>query len=428
MKFVNLRIWGLLFSLSLNLRASAQTPLIFSPQTNCLYDLSAVTQAFTNTLASAGIANGSLLVLKDGQKLHEVYSGTFNSNTLRPLASASKWLSAVVIMSLVDDGLLSLDDPASKFFPTSYTGEKGTMTIRQMFSHTSGLPGTHEDWVLNSDDITLQQAAQFIATNNLIAAPGAVLCYGGLSMHLAGACAEIASGQSWSDLVEQRFKQPLGLTATTYGNTPNPRIAGGASSTLYEYATVLQMLLNDGLWGTNRVLSSNAVHVMLQDQTGGAQILCSPYQQYGLGETRYGIGAWLEELAPGGSVYQIGSGGAFGFAPWIDTQRNVAGVFMVVNLMQNVFPGVQQIKAAVRAAVDNTPCHHPPYLQIQPAGANTNLVTLHGARGRSYALEGSGNLTTWTSLFALPGTNGLWEIPLTTTNAPRQFLRARVLP
>jgi len=408
--------------------ARAQSSLSFPPQTNCVYDLSAVTEAFTNTLASAGIANGSLLVLNDGQKLHEQYAGIYQPNTLRLLASATKWLSAVVIMSLVDDGLMNLDDSVSLYFPQHYPGQKGTMTIRQMFSHTSGLPGTHEDWVLNSDDITLQQAAQFIATNNLIAAPGTVFCYGGLSMQLAGACAEVASGQSWSNLVQLRLKQPLSLTATTYGNTPNPRIAGGASSTLYEYATTLQMLLNHGLWGTNRVLSSNAVHVMLQDQTGGAQILCSPYQQYGLSETRYGIGAWLEEVAPGGSVYQIGSGGAFGFAPWIDLDRNVAGVFMVVNLMENVFPGVQQIKAAVRTAVDTTPCDHPPHLAIQPVGPNTNLVTLHGARGRSYALESSDNLTTWTNLFDLPGTNGLLEIPLTTTNAPRQFLRAKVLP
>lgn len=417
----------LLLGVALVWNAPAQT-LSFPPQTNCTYDLSAVTQAFTNTLTQAGIANGSLLVLKNGQKLHELYSGNYQPNTLRLLASATKWLSAVVIMSLVDDGLMNLDDPVSLYFPQYYTGQKGTITIRQMFSHTSGLPGTHEDWVLTTDDISLQQAAQFIATNNLIAAPGAVFCYGGLSMHLAGACAEVASGQTWSNLVEARLKQPLGLTATTFGNTPNPRIAGGASSTLYEYATVLQMLLQHGDWGTNQVLSSNAVHVMLQDQTAGAQILCSPYIQYGLGVTRYGIGAWLEEVSPGDSVYQIGSGGAFGFAPWIDLNRNVAGVFMVLNLMENVFDGVQETKAAVRSAVDATPCNNPPWLKIEPANAATNLLTLHGARGRSYVLESSPNLTTWTNFFDLPGTNGLWQISLPTTNSPRQFLRARMLP
>ena len=430
MKLSAWKQWGLVWSYcgAWSTNAPAQSSFSFPPQTNCLYDLSAVTQAFTNTLATAGIANGSLLLLKDGQKLHELYAGNYSPNTLRLIASSSKWPSAVVIMSLVDDGLLSLDDTAARFFPAQYTGQKGAITLRQMFSHTSGLPGDETSPVLTSDTITLQQAAQFIATNNLIAAPGAVFCYGGLSMQLAGACAEVASGQSWSNLFELRVKRPLGLTATTYGNTPNPRIAGGASSTLYEYATVLQMLLQHGLWGTNRVLSSNAVYVMQQDQTAGAFIQCSPYSKYGYGDTRYGIGEWREELRPDGSAYQIGSGGAFGFAPWIDLDRNVAGVFMVVNLMENVFPGVQQIKAAVRDAVDNTPCNHPPYLAIQPAGANTNLVTLHGARGRSYALESSGDLNAWTNYLTLPGTNGLWEIPLATTNAPRQFLRAKVQP
>jgi len=407
--------------------APAQT-VVFPPQTNCLYDLSAVTQAFTNTLAQAGIANGSLLILKDGQKLHELYAGIYGPTTLRLIASASKWVSAVVIMSLVDDGLMSLEDPVAKYFPQHYTGQKGTMTLRQLFSHTSGLPGTETDPVLTDGNLTLQQAAQFIATNNLIAAPGVVFCYGGLSMQLAGACAEVASGQSWSNLVELRLKRPLGLTATTYGTTLNPRIAGGASSTLYDYATVLQMLLNHGLWGANRVLSSNSVFVMQQDQTAGAQILCSPYSGYGLGNTRYGVGEWREEIAPDGSVFQVGSGGAFGFAPWIDVTRQIAGVFMVVNQMDNVFAGVQEIKASVRAAVDSTPCYHPPWLSIQSAGATTNLVTLHGARGRRYAMESSANLTVWTNWFDLPGTNGLWQIPVPSPNGPGQFIRARLLP
>jgi CubicO group peptidase (beta-lactamase class C family) len=416
----------LLLASALAGNARGQT-LSFPPQTNCIYDLNFITQAFTNTLAQNGIANGSLLVLKDGQKLHELYAGTYQPSTLRLIASSSKWLSAVVIMSLVDEGVLNLDDTAAKFLPAQYTGQKGAITIRQMFSHTSGLPGDETSDVLSSDAITLQQAAQFIATNNLIATPGTVFCYGGLSMQLAGACAEVASGQSWSNLFELRVKRPLGLTLTTYGSSSNPRIAGGASSTLYEYAAVLQMLLQNGLWGTNQVLSSNAVYVMQQDQTAGARIQCSPYSKYGLGDTRYGIGEWREELRPDGSAYQIGSGGAFGFAPWIDLDRNVAGVFMIVNLMENVFPGVQQIKAAVRTVVDSTPCDNPPQLQLQPVNATTNLLTLHGARGHSYTLEGSGDLNAWTNYFTPPGTNGMWEVPLPTWNAPRQFLRAKVL-
>ena len=82
----------------------------------------------------------------------------------------------------------------------------------------------------------------------------------------------------------------------------------------------------------------------------------------------------------------------------------------------------------MRTAVDSTPCDHPPRLNLYPAGVNTNLVTLHGARGRSYALESSANLAAWTNYLTLPGTNGLWEIPLSTMNVPSEFFRARVLP
>lgn len=417
----------MLFAASLTATTRAQSP-VFPPQTNCLYDLSNVSLAFSNTLARSGIANGSLLLLKDGHQLHEIYAGTFQAQTLRPIASATKWLSAVVIMSLIDDGLMRLDDPVSRYFPQHYTGLKGTITLRQMFSHTSGLPGDESGGVLSSDAITLQQAAQLISTNDLIAPPGTVFCYGGLSMQLAGACAEVASGQSWSNLVELRLKRRLGLAATTYGNTPNPRIAGGASSTLYDYGTVLQMLLNRGVWGTNRVLSSNAVFVMQQDQTSGADIQCSPYSKYGRPDTRYGIGEWREELSTDGIAYQIGSGGAFGFAPWIDLQRNVAGVFMVVNLMVNVFEGVQEIKAAVRTAVDTTPCEHPPRLTMQPTDAGPPLLTLHGARGRSYALEAFTRSGAWTPLLTVPGTNGTWDLSLSTAESESRFLRAKVLP
>jgi CubicO group peptidase (beta-lactamase class C family) len=412
---------------ALGLHSVAAQPFPFPTQTNCAYDLTAVTQAFTNTLKEAGIANGSLLVLRNGENLYERYAGIFNANTVRPIASASKWLSAVVIMSLVDDGLMELDDPVSNYFPQFYTGNKGMMTIRQMLSHTSGLPGDEESSVLSDDTITLQQAAQIISTNDLIAMPGAVFCYGGLSMQVAGACAEMASGMSWSSLVQTRLKQPLGLTVTTYGNTQNPRIAGGVSSTMHEYAIVLQMLLNQGVWGTNRLLSLNAVREMQRDQTGGAMILCSPATQYGEGDKRYGLGEWRDLFATDGSAIQVSCPGAFGCAPWVDVERNIAGVFFVFDRYSNVLFGVEEIQAAVRNAIDSTPCTFPPRLEIQPAVAGTNLVTVNGARGHSFRLEISSNLSSWTESLDLPGTNGVWQVLLSATNGPRQFFRARIL-
>lgn len=69
------------------------------------------------------------------------------------------------------------------------------------------------------------------------------------------------------------------------------------------------------------------------------------------------------------------------------------------------------------------------FLQIQPAGVNTNLVMLHDACGRGYALESSSNLATWKNYLTLPGKNGMLEVSVPTTNTTRQFLHVQeVLP
>src|SRR5207253_1036338 len=136
-----------------------------------------------------------------------------------------------------------------------------------------------------------------------------------------------------------------------------------------------------------RVLSASAVREMQKDQTGGAEILCSPFTQFGEGDRRYGLGEWRDLVAADGSAIQLSSFGVFGFGPWIDLERHAAGVFMVFDNYTNVVPGVENIQAAVRNAIDSTPCTSPPRVAIQPAGFGTNLLSVNGARGHSYRLE-----------------------------------------
>lgn len=66
--------------------------------------------------------------------------GPYDVDRVVPIASASKWLSAGVIMSLVADRKLSLDDRVGKFFP-DIPGKKAEITVGQLFSHTSGITG-----------------------------------------------------------------------------------------------------------------------------------------------------------------------------------------------------------------------------------------------------------------------------------------------
>lgn len=327
------------------------------PMAACNYDFTTVTRLAESAVASVPLNGASLLIVKDGQVIYENYFGGYHANTVVSLASASKWLAGATLMTLVDEGKLSLDDPVSKYLPY-FTGTKGTMTLRQMFSHTAGfapenaLSGNNEAPCINDRQTTLDACARQIAQITLISAPGTQFAYGGYSMQAAGRVCEVASGQTWEQLFQERIAVPLGMTATTYGAGQNPLVAGGARSRLRDYANLLQMLLNEGAFNGKRILSVAAVREMQNDQTFGVPIFFSPHTRYGNGNYRYGIGHWRDVVIGQPDGTQFSSQGAFGFSPWIDKQRNLLGIFLVQNQLSNVYATVTQIQQQVRQIVD----------------------------------------------------------------------------
>ncbi|AKQ46176.1 hypothetical protein TH63_11935 [Rufibacter radiotolerans] len=299
----------------------------------------------------------ALVMVKDGKMIYDKSFGQFTADRPVPIASATKWLSGAVIMSLVDAGQLKLEDKVADYLP-GFTGEKANITIRQLFSHTSGLPGEGLDSpVLNQRQVPFDTLVAQIAAMKLVAKPGTELHYGGLSMQVAGRIAEKVSGMAWEELFQQKIGQPLGMRRTTFGRTSplrNPRIAGGAVSTANDYMKFLQMLLNKGHYQGKRVLSEKAVQTLLQDQTRQAKVVESPFTKFmpllkDKTEVRYGIGVWRERVHPKtGQVLEAVSPGAFGFTPWIDVENNLAGVFSTRSAFVKVMPVYLQVKGLVK--------------------------------------------------------------------------------
>ena len=74
----------------------------------------------------AGVYPGlSFLVVKDGKPIYERSLGEHTPATTEFIASAGKWYAAACIMTLVDEGKLSLDDPAEKWIPEFKGDPKG---------------------------------------------------------------------------------------------------------------------------------------------------------------------------------------------------------------------------------------------------------------------------------------------------------------
>ena len=323
--------------------AIAAVPLLLTTavfaQPSC--DFSAADAAAANMVASRPLLPGAaVLVGNRNGIIHEAYFGSYDAGTVVPIASATKLLSGVAIMTLVEDGLIGLDTPVSSYlteFNPQDTGLKSTMTPRQMFAHISGLPGQEiESPILNNPFITLANASRQIACCvDLEVDPGTSFAYGGLSMHVTGRIAEVVSGRRWEQFFASAVSSPLGLTTIDYqglGPTLNPRISGAARSNLRE----------------------SAVDSMITDVTEGL-----PRRGDGPGTDTgwgYGFGGWVSRKDAAGATLEFTSPGAFGFTPWIDYERGIYGIVMVQSLNSVLSDDIDAIKLAIEAAIDACNC------------------------------------------------------------------------
>ncbi|MBX3286632.1 MAG: beta-lactamase family protein [Actinobacteria bacterium] len=228
------------------------------------------------------------------------------------VASASKWLAGAVVMSVVDDGLLSLGSTVGEWFPAYAGTTKGSITLAQLMSHTSGMAWTTNGCVGNQST-TLAACADTILAADLAAAPGTQFAYGGNSIQVAARMAELATGQSWVALSQARLIGPLGLTKTWWTGA-NPHVAGGAASTQADYDRFLAVIQSGGTRFGVHLLSPAAVAAMETDRVGSLAVAYSPIPSV----PGYGIGVWLAPQ-PGGPI--VSSPGAFGVFPLIDRSR-----------------------------------------------------------------------------------------------------------
>lgn len=336
-------LFALVWSIPASLSAATTPP-----------DFTAVDQAMVALVTGAGLQGASLVVVRDGANAFAADYGSYGPATRQPIASASKLVSALVIARLVDRGVLSWDTRIGDLLPAAPEDKRG-ITLRQLFSHTSGLRA-FDAGCLGSQDLTLAECSAQILALPLSRTPGSCFAYGGNSMHVAGHLAEVASGRPWDDLFIDEVATPLGLGATDYAfnstapgyvRVPNPRIAGGARSTARDLARIVSLLARRGVHEGAVLLSPATVDQLLDDQTFGVPYASSPDPaSYG-----YGIGLWRNRLDAVGLGSEVSSPGAFGTWPWIDTAAGIGGVFFTRNSLGNVESGVRGITRATRVAI-----------------------------------------------------------------------------
>lgn len=381
--------------------------ITFTTNVKAQLDFTPITQLITDSIGVIGQAgqNCGFMIVQGDSVIYEQYWGTWNSSTYQPIASGSKMPSMALILRLIDEGFLSPNDTVQNFLP-SFSG-KPAITLHQLMNHTSGLPG--QSPYISDNSYTLQQAVDSIGLNTPISyTPGIEFRYGGVSMHVAGRMAEIATGMTWDSLFQQKIAIPLGMTNTDYvalGATKNYRIAGGMGTTMPDFSKLLTMLLNYGDFNNTQVIDSLTVKMMQSDQTNDVPLSGSPYAGDPLRENfRYGYGVWVEQET-NGETTQYGSQGAFGFTPWIDRCRNIACVFFVRRTLGIIQPTHTQLRNLLEQII-------PIKLQQPAITLNGNQLQSSYQNGNQWYLNDT-ILTGETNQFINPTQSGNYSVKYT---------------
>lgn len=144
------------------------------------------------------------------------------------IASISKVITAIVVLQLVEAGQLGLDEPvgarlAEQVGAAVVDPQIASITVRQLLSHTSGLP-VYESTFFRARVDSCAAAAQYGLSRGLQAPPGTQYTYSNLNYCLLGLLVEDVAGRPYEAVVTDRLLTPLGISgmrlAATYDQDP----------------------------------------------------------------------------------------------------------------------------------------------------------------------------------------------------------------
>ncbi len=320
---------------------------------------------------------GAVMLVADKQKVLAIETAGWADISARKamkpdsmfwIASQSKPITAAALMMLVDEGKVNVDDPVEKYLP-EFHGQmvvaerdaehvllrkpRHPITVRNVLSHTSGLPFRSALEGPTLDLYPLAARVRSYAMTPLDFEPDSKYRYSNAGINTAARIIEVVAGMPFETFLDRRLFEPLGMKDTTFWPTAEqvariakaykpgpdkrglaetnidqlyyplsdrmqrfPMPAGGLFATARDLCRFYQMLLNDGQLDGKRYLSEAAVRQMTSRQTAP-------------GLNGYGFGMGVGD-------HFFGHGGAYSTNSTADTQR---GLILVWLVQHAGFPG-----------------------------------------------------------------------------------------
>jgi CubicO group peptidase (beta-lactamase class C family) len=180
--------------------------------------------------AALGLIKGGGVALEKSYGFRDLTThAPVTAQTLFNVGSISKSFTALAVAQLVDHHTLDLDTPIIGYAPDVRLSEPRltrTVTLRQLLSHTSGLP-PDEQWPRQVPS-SRQGIIREFATMPITAQPGTRFQYCSRCVVLAGYILERVSGHTWETYTRTQILAPLGMTAASFGPAGLERTTDGA--------------------------------------------------------------------------------------------------------------------------------------------------------------------------------------------------------
>lgn len=224
--------------------------------------------ALDRMLRRAGETNtDALVVLHDGKVVGDWRFG----KPAQPIEamSATKSVVSIAIGRLVDTGKVRLEDPVARFYPEWNGTPKERITIRHLLDHTSGLKAD-----ASADEIYLSNNIIRLALEAPLASePGSAFFYNNKATNLLVGIVQKVTGRKLDEFMRDEVFAPLGVTRFSWLHDPagNPHAEAGLKIDALDLAKLGQMMLDEGTFQGQRILSTAWVRESVRKGDGARQ-------------------------------------------------------------------------------------------------------------------------------------------------------------
>ena len=265
--------------------------------------LNKIDQEINKAIKESKIPGAVLWIEKDNNLYHQKYGkkcltpalNSMEKDTIFDAASLTKVMAtAPSIMILVEEGKLSINDPVTKHLPKFKGVQKNKITIKQLLTHTSGLPPVLP---LKPEWKGYEQAMNLCCSAEIRKTPGRHFRYSDVNYIILGEIVKRTSGLSLKSFSHKKIFAQLGMKDTGFTpkktkihriapttkekgklihgvvHDPTARAMGGVAghaglfTTANDLAKFCRMIVNDGFGEDKRILKKQTIGVMTKSQT-----------------------------------------------------------------------------------------------------------------------------------------------------------------